>query len=261
MCVFSASELIYAASLLKFNVLYGIPDVISSAPEEYRSEIIHDSMQSLMSKHCLDMDMDGNFSVGKELAEILAYCSLCDAVLSVSVRTEDDIEDIRVLWRYKDLYLQGIVVDNSYQFFFLTEQEVRNVLGLYSELKPCSADVETITVPYTILRKIKRFQKHADVFNATKQVMAYGASYEFAEDIALSLLELNAFHMYSLTLTNGENIENKGIAFSEAAHSYVVIRQETEDFKTNVVFSKASSDELKAKIATVFSEFLLKTEV
>lgn len=259
---FLASELIYAASLCRLKYLYGIPDVLSSLTEEVKAEAIQEAVQSLMSKNYISMDMDGNFTVSETLSRILYHCSNCDEMLSASVRLEDGTDEVRAIWKMKDSYLQGIVNDGSYQFMYLTAQEVRNILDLYSEYEDdVAAENEMISIPYAVLRKAKRFKKSGNVDAVVEQLGACGVSQAFAEDIALSLFEKNAFYMFSLIFPEEDDVSCKSCSFAKGRQGYISMQQEVIDFKTNIVFSYIDPCALQDTIRGLFAEFTEKSEV
>lgn len=259
---FLPSELICAAYLCRLRCLYGIPNVLSDLTEERKAEATQEAIQSLMSKNCVSMDMDGNFTVSEMLTGILHHCSNCDKMLGISVRFEDENDEVRILWKMKNSYLQGILKDGSYQFIYLTAKEVQDVLRLYSEYEDRSAaKIETVRIPYAVLRKAKRFQKSGDIDAAVAQLETYGISRAFAEDIALSLFEKSAFYMFSLLVPDGDDVNCRSCTFAYGKQGYISMQQEVIDFKTNIEFSYVDARAVQDTVRGLFSEITERSEV
>lgn len=259
--VLSSEELLYLASKCNKKRLYGIPDWLSSLPQDLRANAIQTVVSSLLESGHLTMDLDGNVSVCEDTRRLIDMCSSCDRMLSINEQSQSGEIVQMVIWIKANNYLQAMVYQNNYQFSYLTSRDFEGIRMQYTELDCLSPDEQTAIVPYSVLRKAKRFQKLNDVDSASALLIEIGIPSELAEDIALGLFEKTDFCSLTLLSPGAHDCKTEALSYIKGNNKYISLSQKVIDYKTNIVFSVTSPAHLQERLSCLFHEFSVQPEV
>jgi len=137
------------------NGLTGIPDVFSGLSEEEADIRFRETVDGLLEKKYLQMDMEGAVRIGADGMELLRFCCHADRCLMLEREAPEEVGSLWVFWRLGEQCLMAEVQGENYVFSTCDPALVR-AFASWNAASAGELSAETQTIPMLFLKKAAR---------------------------------------------------------------------------------------------------------
>lgn len=245
-------ELIYLGSLTG-QYMHAVPNVYSELSEHDASESRQAAMDSLLAKGFIEMDFDGEITIGKKISHIVRFCGACDGYFLLSINRTDGDREERVVWRKDGQLLQAEIRNTHFLFSETTQEEflqyIRSVLD-DTAFKGKTGDIQLTLLA---LKKAKQSLRWGEQV-AEKDLLPKAGEPEMINGI-LDALAGRADLIAAGWVDLLPHVSSVTHLISKGSCGYMEITPVVEQYRSAAVFSGIHGTALKEKLIAEAKRF------
>lgn len=253
---FTAQELICMARLRRKRKIYGIPDVFSAVPQEYRRTVMQNTYDTLLEKQIAVMDFDRKTTLSETYDTLVDFCCDCGKCLTVNNQRSALTNTSYIFWQWIGTYQMAEVVEDQYVF---SQVDASAIKAFLADVRYHSQDTGTFldaVIPQIALTRAKRACKSGNDEDAIRILRQNGAEERLARVITDGLHE-SACYIDLMYMDNRKGVcqktektylSSRGAAFS--------LGETVVNLRSCVRFTETDGGVVQSEISDLVNAFL-----
>lgn len=244
--ILSGCEILHIIGLLGKDDFFGIEDGFIDMDDMEINSAIATAESSLLDKEYAELDFNGNFSIRKDVSDILLVCADCEKMLDVEISGVNKRKIKNTIYSKDNKLVVFETVDNShYKIKYCLLEDIKSII--FNNLHWIQ---EKTAIPgrFFFTQKVLTEAKQTLGFGAEEQLVKECHNTNTAKVIANGLNGHSNYYAFNLFDFETETIEINSLMILNSADGSLEMESASNDADSSYAFKPIDYEAVKSRI-------------